>query len=357
MSNVTSSLIKFWNDDQTDIHPSRLRKDIPPMPKISRDFQVVKGGFETLCFLALQIQKSQSKAVIVRALASAVMILFEDNKNYTGATSLPVPLEGLEVITREDIPDRGVTINTNFADEEKVTIKEMDDLMDVDPDELGSYFGVLCLAAVKAVTSQNREAFNEKRFSAVQATTIGATKIFVTDSPLLADAVLQKVYASFNSFLPVRSHVMANAVNRLGTSHMGPTLAFATMFLLLVDQGMSALRIIKEALVKHRWIVDEFPEVKPEVEAAQQGLVAINKGAPHERSFLKAIYGASFVPVQYSQIANLTGLCKQVLKETTVSYANYRGGQVTESQEIKLAQLMMAKGLIRAAQPAAVTQE
>lgn len=327
------------------------------MPKITKDFQVVKGGFETLCFLALQVQKTQSKSVVVRAVASAVMILFEDSKNYTGATSSPVPLTGLDIIVKEDVEDRSVEISTNFTDEEKVTIKEMDDLMEVDPDELGSYFGVLCLAAVKAVTPENRAAFNEKRQGAVQATTIGSTKIFVTDSMFLTDAILQKVYASFNSYLPVRSHVIASAVNRLGTTHMGPTLAFATMFLLLVDQGMSALRIIKEALVKHRWLLDEFPEIKPEVEAAQQGLVAINKGAPHERSFLKAIYGAMFVPVQYSEIVNLTGLCRQVLKETTISYANYKGGQVTESQEIKLTRLMVEKSLIRGPEQTVISQE
>lgn len=357
MSNVTSSLVKFWNDDSADIHPSRLRKDIPEMPKITRDFQVVKGGMETLCFLALQVRKTEVKSVIVRAVASAIMILFEESRNFTGASSPPVQLSGLEVITDETIEDRNQLITTNFNDEEPVSIAEMDALMDVDPDELGSYFGVLCLAAVKALNRQNRSAFNEKRQSAVQATTIGDTKIFVTDSPFLSDAVIQKVYASFNSFLPVRSHIIANTVAKIGATQMGPTLSFTTMFLLLVDQGMSALRIVKEAMVKYPWIRTEFPELMPEIQAAQQGLVSINKGQPHERSFLKAIHGAQYVPVSYQSILNLTGVCKFVLKETTVTYANYDGGAVTESQEVKLTHIMTERGLMRAVEPAVINQE
>lgn len=357
MSSSTSTLVKFWNDDKTEIHPSRLRKDIPEMPKVSKDLQVVKGGAETLGYLALQVKKSVSKQVIVRAIASAVMILFEDSKNYTGSATVPEDLTGLDVIIDEDITERDVNIVTNFKDAETVKISEMDEMMEIDPDELGAYFGVLCLAAVKSINKDNRAAFNERRQGAVSATTIGDRKIFVSDSPLLADAVIQKVYASFNSYLPIRSHVISNAVAKLDRTHMGPTLSFATMFLLLVDQGMSALRIVKEALVRHTWIVEEFPDLKPEINAAQEGLNSINKGRPSERSFLKSIYGAQYVPVSYTAIQNLTGVCKFVLKETTKSYEHYDGGLVTANQERKLTQLMIAKGLMVPISDTAITQE
>lgn len=356
MSAPTSALIKFWNDDNTEIHPSRLRRDIPKLPTIRRDLQVVYGGVEALCFLALQIRKTSNKQTVVRSVASAVSILFEDRMNYTGSPTTMVDLTGVEAILDDDA-DRNNFLKTNFRDEEPVTIAEMDKIMDVDPDELGSYFGVLCLAAVKAMTKDNRSAFNEKRQGAVGATTIGEPKIFITDSGFLSDEVIQKVYASFNSFLPVRSHMMTNIVAKLGDTTMGPTLAFTTMFLLLVDQGMSALRIIKEAIVKHRWILSEFPELMPEVQAAQQGLVSINRGIPRERSFLKAIHGAAYVPVSYQSVQNLVGICKFILKETTVTYAQYGGGQVTESQEVRLTKIMMDRGLMRPAEALVVEQE
>jgi hypothetical protein len=357
MSAVTSSLVKFWDSDASEIHGARLRKDIPEIPKVAKNFQVVKGGFETLCFLALQVQKTVNKRVIVRAIASACMILFEDSKNYTGSPTIPVDLTGLEIIISEELEDRSVEVSTNFEEAEPVTVAELDNLMECDPDELGSYFGVLCLAAVKSLTSRNRTAFNEKRQGAVSATLIMPARIFVTDSAFLSDDVVKKVYASFNSFLPLRSNMMNNVVGRLERSSMGPTLAFSTMFLLLVDQGMSALRMIKEASVKFPWIRTEFPELAPEFKAANDGIVAINKGEPHTRSFLKAIHGAGFVPVAYADISNLLGVSKFVLKETTVTYAQYDGGRVTDSQEAKLTSIMMRMGLMRTPETTSVTQE
>lgn len=358
MSQVTSTLVKFWDDDKTDIHAGGIRKEIPPMPKIKQNLQVVSGGFETLVYLAWQVRKSNSKSVIVRAVASAIMILFEDvTKNYTGSSRAVEKLTGLDRITDDTLADRTILLETNFEDEERVTIAEMDNLMNADTDEIGSYFGVLCLCGVKTLTGENRTSFNEKRQNAVKATTIGDPLIFIADSEFLSNQVIQKVYASFNSFLPVRTHIVATTVHRLEPSSMGPTLAFTTMFLLLVDQGMSALRIIKEAMVKHPWIRTEFPEIHAEIEAAQTGILAINKAPAKERSFLKSMHGSAFVPVTYKSIENLTGLCKFVLKETTVSYAQYGGGKVTEAQELKLVRLMTEKGLMRPATVAAVIQE
>jgi len=72
---------------------------------------------------------------------------------------------------------------------------------------------------------------------------------------------------------------------------------------------------------------------------------------------LKAIHGAQYVPVSYQSILNLTGVCKFVLKETTVTYANYDGGAVTESQEVKLTRIMTERGLMRSVEPAVINQE
>jgi hypothetical protein len=225
---------------------------------------------------------------------------------------------------------------TNFRDAEEVTIGELLDLMQADSDELGAYFGVLFLSGNKRVNAKNRTAFNEKRKDSATASIIGDAKIFVSDSMYLSDEVLKKVYASFLSYSPVRANMTAKLVAKIDRPFMGPPLAFINMFLLLVDSGMSALRIIKEAVIKHPWIRSDFPELRPELSAANQAQMILRRAPPQERSFLKAIHGNAFVPVNYADINNLTGVCKEVLKRTTPSYANYDGGKVTEAQLAKI---------------------
>jgi hypothetical protein len=297
------------------------------MPPVAESLQVVTGKSETLAFLAWQIVKTSDKKVVMRALSSAIAILFRDSStNFTGSAKSPVPLTGLEPTVDEETEDEHI-LKTNFEDEEPVTAGEIRMLLDCDTDELGAFFGVLCLAGVKALTNENKSAFNERRANAVKAMTIEDLKIFVPDSQFLTDRTLRSVYASFNSLQPVRCHMMRRAATLMGAVHMGPTAAFATMFLLLQDQGMSALRIIKEAVKKFPWIRNDFPEFHPELMAAQNGIRAIAQvETPGLRPFLKAIWGNNFVPVQYSAINNLLGLCKYVLTETTPTYANYAGG-------------------------------
>jgi hypothetical protein len=134
----------------------------------------------------------------------------------------------------------------------------------------------------------------------------------------------------------VRAVLTAGVVQRLNNNLMGASLAFASTFLLLVDFGMSALRIIKEAVIKHPWIRTDFPELKPELEAANHAQQLLRRVPGIERSFLKAIHGNAFVPVNYNQIDNLLGVCKEVLKRSTPSYENYSGGRITASQAAKV---------------------
>lgn len=327
-----TSTINFWNDETVELNSQRNRKTIPEIPAVGRDLQTIRGsGIEKLAYLALQIVKSEDKAVIIRAIASASSILLSDSTNFTGAKNPSVELTGLEVAEREDTPGEQI-LKTNFEDESDVRVDELLALMMADPDELGSYFGLLFVAGNKRVDSKNRSAFNEKRQASATASIIGEPVIFVNDSIYLTDFVLTKVYASFLSYSPVRANITTRIVQQLNKSHMGPSLAFVNMFLLLVDSGLSALRIIKEAVIKHDWIRTDFPELKAELAAANNAQ-NILKGAPgHERSFLKAIHGNQFVPVMYSDIDNLLGVCKEVLVRSTPSYANYRGGKTTEDQ-------------------------
>lgn len=326
----------FWNDETTDLNPQRVKKDIPNLPVIDKEMQVVKGkGMEALAYLALQVTKSKDKGVIIRAIASACSCLMNDSTNYTGGKIGAVDLTGLKAAAAEDA-DPTTALTTNFVDAEDVTIGELLGLMEADVDELGSYFGVLFLAGNKRVTTQNRTAFNSKRKQSATASVIGEPIIFVNDSVYLADSVLEGVYASFLSYSPLRAHMTANVIRKLASTHMGPSLSFVNMFLLLVDSGMSALKMIKEAVIKHPWIRTDFPELKPELAAANLAQQILARASVEQRSFLKAIHGNAFVPVDYSSINNLTGVCKEVLKRTTPSYANYNGGKVTAAQLAKI---------------------
>jgi hypothetical protein len=327
-----SKKIYFWDDDAVELNDQRVKKNIPKLPTIAIPLQTVKGkGMEALAYLAWQVVKSQDKSVIIRAIASACSCLINDSSNFTGSGEKITELTGLEQAAHPEV-DEATELTTNFKDAEPVTVKELLGLMEADADELGAYFGVLFLSGNKRVTTKNRTAFNEKRKDSATSSIIGEAVIFVSDSIYLSDDVLQKVYASFLSYSPVRANMTALVVNKLDQVHMGPSLAFMNMFLLLTDSGMSALKIIKEAVIKHPWIRSEFPELKPELFAANTAQNIIKAASPAERSFLKAIHGSAFVPVNYSDINNLTGVCKEILKRTTPSYGNYDGGKVTEGQ-------------------------
>lgn len=342
-----NALTMFWNDDSVELSDRRLKKDIPPMPTVSNDFQSVRGGgFETLAYLALQVTKTADKVVITRAISSACSWLLNDNSNFTGGKNPTVELTGLGAAA-VDNPGRATVLETNFVDAEPVTIGELLDLMEADADELGAYFGVLFLAGNKRINARNRTAFNARRKDAATASIIGEPVIFVADSIYLADKVLSNVYAAFLSCAPLRAQMTAKVVTHLDDSLMGPSTAFMSMFLLLVDSGMGALRMIKEAVIKHPWVRTEFPELRPELSAANSAQQILKRVPGQERSFLKAIHGNNFVPVNYTAIDNLTGVCRDILKLTTPSYANYDGGKVTDEQAAKIARLLSVESRLR----------
>lgn len=338
---VPSQLITsrdFWDDPSVELNDQRLKKNIPALPVIESEVQVVTGGgIETIAYLALQVIKSRDKMLTIRAIASASAWLLGDKSNFTGAKTKPVHITGLEVAAAEDAnPDSSLI--TNFEDAEDVTIGELLAVMEADADEIGAYFGVLYLAGNKKVDASNRTAFNERRAKSANASSIDPPVIFVPESEFLTNEVLTRVYASFLSCSNLRAHMTSKVVDHLDKSYMGPAQSFINMFLLLIDNGMSALRIIKEAVLKNQWIRSEFPELKPELAAANEAQNILKRAPGKQRSFLKAIHGSSFVPVNYSQIDNLLGVCKEVLKRVTPSYQNYGGGRVTEAQLAKINQ-------------------
>lgn len=291
------------------------------------------GGIETVAYLILQVQKTIDKRVVMRAIASMCSVLLRDQSNFTGSPMKSVPITGVaDVLTADPPMDDNHVIVSNFEDAEEVTVKELNDLLDADNDEIGAYVGWMFYASQKQATDLNLSAFNEKRQNAATATLLTDPKIFVTDSVLLDRTMARKMYGSFLSCSPWRAHMMTKVINHLDDALIGPALAFASLFLLLVDTGMAALKIIKEAVMRHAWIRTGFPELQPDLQAANEAQNIIRASASRYRSFLKAIHGNNFVPVNYSQIDNLTGVCKEVLKRTIPSYQNYGGGKVTESQ-------------------------
>jgi hypothetical protein len=348
---VTTAHVTMWEDTSVELNDQRIRQNIPDLPRIDVQTEVYySGGIESLSYFALQILKSNDKLVIIRALASATAILTNQRVNFTGSSAPPVIITGLERDAWSQAQDSDL-LNTNFTDAEDVRVSELLDMMEADVDELGAYFGLLYLAGNKPVTNKNRTAFNERRQSAALASIISDPRIFVADSVFLSDTVLKKVYASFLSYLPLRSHMISSVVQLIGRPFMGSGLAFMNMFLLLADFGMGALRIIKEAVLKHPWIRTDFPELKPELEAVNKAQQIIRRVPGEERSFLKAIHGNNFVPVNYAQIDNLTGVCREVLKRTTPSYASYGGGKITADQMARIVARLGVEGVNEATQP------
>jgi len=326
----------FWDDDNTDLNEHRHRKNIPALPTVEQAIQVVNGGgLETLAYLILQVVKSRDKKLTIRAIASASAWLLESRMNFTGSATVPVAITGLDKAIREDANVED-TLDTNFEDAEPVTVGELLAVMEADADELGAYIGVLYLAGNKRVDTQNRTAFNERRKASATASIIEEPIIFVPESVYLSDDILKKVYASFLSCAALRANMTYKVVMQIDRTWMGPAQSFINMFLLLVDNGMSALRIIKEAVLKNQWIRTEFPELIPELAAANEAQNILKRAPGKERSFLKAIHGSNFVPVNYSQIDNLLGVSKETLKRVTPSYQNYGGGRVTETQLAKI---------------------
>jgi len=323
--------LDLWADTTVEISREVSKSDIPALPKIAGQYQTVLGKGGALAFLALQILKSDDKELLMRVMASATAILLNDDFNYTGSTLKPVELTGLDT-ARDDTLAETTKLNTNLLDAEDVTIGELRAVMQFDTDELGAYFGLLYVAGNKKLTAQNRAAFNENRAGAATAGVIGDPQIFKPESVFLEDTIVQKLYAAFYSCAPLRANMTDRAASRMGGVMMGPTGAFASMFLLLNDSGLGWLRIIKEATIKYPWVRTKFPALQVEFTAANNAQRVIRKAPAYQRPFLKAIFGNSFVPITSGQVGNLFGVCKLVMSFTVPTYRNYNGGHLTDEQ-------------------------
>lgn len=333
---VADDINAFWNDVTADLHGTPLRRaPITIAESLSIPMQVVRSSTQpgdALQYLMYQIVVTENKDLVLRALASAIAIIYRDTANYTGSTMASVEITGLAPMVADPLVDDS-DINTNLEAAEAAKVRDLRQYMLLDGEEIAAYFGVLCYAGVKKLTSENREAFNEKRVPAVKSMITGNPKIFVTNSPYLHADILNKVYATFTSLQAARAHLIRRVAGRMGGLTMGPQTSFAAMFMLLVDNGFGALRIIKQAVIKYQWIREDFPELAVELSAANEAIKSIKSAPPASRPFLKAIQGSAFVPAAQSDIANLLGVCKFVMSHTVPTYRQFGGGNITPDQE------------------------
>jgi hypothetical protein len=164
--------------------------------------------------------------------------------------------------------------------------------------------------------------------------------IFVPASVFLEESVLNKVYAAFTAMAAIRCQLMYRTALRIGTISYGPRVTFGAMFLLLVDQGVNSLHVIRQAVLKHREIVTLFPELRMELECADKGIRLIQDAELNIRPYVKAIFGAAFVPTQQQDMANLLGVAKKVMVRYVPTFKNFRGGYTTPEQDAKIARML-----------------
>jgi len=325
-----AALGKFGDDTSASISGVPGRKQVPGLSSVPMALQVVRTNPVGLAYLMCQVIKSQDKMLIMRAIASAVCSIFEEDTNFTGSSQAVEQLSDIPDLTDTNANERVVT---NFKGAEECTLADISPLLACDSDEIAAWFGLTFYAGTKRLTTSNRTAFNEKRVNAVSSVIIGDPVIFVPSSPYLDDHILQKINASFTAMGTIRAHMILKLADRMGTVTLGPRTAFSIMFLLLEDSGTGALRIIKEAIQRYDWIRTDFPELKPDLAAAEHAQRIIRTVPEAHRAFAKPIYGNAFVPAAQADIRGLLGVCKNVLARTTTTYARFGGGVLTEQQQ------------------------
>lgn len=331
-------VLKIWEDESIALYDERPRSRVPTLPTIGDSIQVFKvpeGGKAALAYLACVIRDTSEKMIVMRALASAVAILFGDSSNLTGSPSAPLTLTGLDQLTEDNVSASAV-LKTNFSGAPDFSVADIDTYLDCDSDELGGYFGVLFYAGVKRLTEKNSTAFNEKRVGTITSAIVNQPKIFVPGSAFLDAAVLNKVYAAFTSLAAIRANLVYRTALKMGTIRYGSAVTFTAFFLLLADSGMGSLRVIKEAVLKCPWVRTDFPEIRIELEMANAGQNAIKEADPPLRPFIKAIYGSAFVPVAQNDIQNLLGISKRIMSHYVQTFSGFRGGRTTPEQDAKI---------------------
>jgi len=318
------------------------RTKMPQIPEIREVFQTYMGGDETLAYAMLQIRKSVDRAVIARALGSALSTIFKDGTNFLGGSTKAIQLTGYGALTEEKV-DPATVATTNFSDAEAVTRAEWESAYQLDDSEMAAYFGILCLAICK--TPQDGDAmaaFNKnRRNNATKAIVDGTAQIFVDSSEWITYPILHKVHATFNYYAPLRIHLISNVLRHRSTIYLGAAEIFMDMFTLLADHGLTTLGLIRDAINKYPWIPTTFPELGKALQAANEGfrnLAAIDEAY---RPYCKAMFANRIVLASPAILSNLVGVCREVLKYERESLVRYKGGYTSPGQDQIIAQKMI----------------
>jgi hypothetical protein len=337
----------MWEEPTTSLYEGRPRLSVPDLPAVGDNIQVVTSRKEhqkfALAYLAVVVRETDDKMVVMRALASAVSILFGDASNFTGSPLRPVVLEGLDIFT-DDAASDTAHITSNFEGAPDLALADVDPYADCDIDELGAFFGNMFHAGTKKLTPQNATSFNDKRLNTVLSTTLVPLKIFVPGSTFLDERILNKVYASFTSMAALRCQMIYKTSLKMGSIRYGPSVAFTAFFMLLTDSGLGTLRVIKEASLKCGWLREDFPELRPELEAADRAQQALRSIDAPFRPFAKAVFGSAWVPLPQSEASNLLGVSRSIMSHFVPSYKNFGGGYTTPRQDAIIADRLGVRG-------------
>jgi hypothetical protein len=341
-----------------ELYSGRPRSTVPSLPEVTESVQLCVSDWGLgLAYLALQVRDNDNKRAVVRAIASGVAIIFEEQGNILGAPNLPGKFNGLVDFASAEPSDADsdpVCPDVGFEDSVEVKRSELVGVAAAEVEELAAVFAMYVQTAGKKPNDKNISAFDTKRLRAVKSV-CKELLIFGHSSDLLSLQTLDKVASCLNAYAHYRARLVSSIASRIDRPYGGPPHAFKMLFILLTDTGLGALKTIKIATARWGWLRADFPELKPELEAAQSGVMLIRQIVPPDRSFCKSIYGDAFVPVNPQDISNVFGVCKYALRQVIPTYDTYLGGLVTESQKAyidsKLANIEERRGLEHIAPP------
>jgi len=298
-------------------------------------YKVVK--LEDIAYLWYLILESTDNTVLMQAFGSLIGFLFDLNRSpFNPSVDMKdirrssgvyfVEAGGSDIIDGYEIEDERISVTSDVLKE--IEVPELD--------ELAAVLAMICLTAVKKVTQENLEAFNQKRLEALRAQ-IGEIQ-FVAFGPvsnILNFERLRQFGAMWNYKKHHRVALMRTLVKLTSPTLTDQQGVFKTFFMFLSGTGLGQLMVIKQALDRYKGMVVAFGHLESEWKSFLAGYARILELPADEISFCKAIKGESFVPVPSSSIQNLFGISKRLMVDEIPTYAQYGGGVVSDrDQEI-----------------------
>lgn len=212
-----------------------------------------------------------------------------------------------------------------------ITALNMKDVLEINPQEVYAFAGSLCMAVTKQPTAENLSAFMGRRAALA---TLGFMSdnpvVFTENSDYLTLPILTKIHKAASFHMLSRELTMRALATNISLMDDGNQYVFACFLMLLENSGMNSLNIIRKVLMQYPTLIQFLPHLNAEFQAADAGISKVMALPNAERSFCKSIYGSKFVPVQYSDIKRLLGICVYIGQKAEPNLANFKGGQLAE---------------------------